>query len=60
MMTAPVTMAAAGADGFIRQLVRLPLPALAAGRYTIRFDVSDGANRTSRSAPLAVGVTGRS
>jgi VWFA-related protein len=50
LVTAPVTMAKAGEDGFIRQLVRIPLPALAAGSYTIRLDLSDGQNQTSRSA----------
>jgi hypothetical protein len=47
-------MAKAGEDGFIRQLVRLPLPALSAGSYTIRLDLSDGQNRTSRTAKIEV------
>jgi VWFA-related protein len=54
LVTAPVTMAKAGEDGFIRQLVRIPLPALAAGSYTIRLDLSDGQNRTSRTARVTL------
>ena len=54
LVTAPVTMAKAGEDGFIRQLIRLPLPALAAGSYTIRLDLSDGQNRTSRAARVTL------
>jgi VWFA-related protein len=54
VVTAPVTMAEAGEDGFIRQLIRIPLPALAAGSYTIRLDLSDGQNRTSRTARVTL------
>jgi VWFA-related protein len=54
LVTAPVAMAKAGEDGFIRQLVRIPLPALGAGRYTIRLDLSDGQNRTSRTARVTL------
>ena len=54
LVTAPVTMAKAGEDGFIRQLVRLPLPALAAGEYTVRLELTDGQNRTSRYARLTL------
>jgi VWFA-related protein len=54
VVTAPVTMSAPGADGFIKQLVRLPLPALAAGEYTVRLELTDGQNRTSRYARLTL------
>ena len=54
VVTAPVTMSAPGADGFIKQMIRIPLPALAAGRYTIRLDLSDGQNQTSRSARVTL------
>lgn len=54
VVTAPVTMAAPGPDGFIKQLIRIPLPALPAGRYAIRLDLSDGQNSTSRSARVAL------
>ena len=56
LVTAPVEMSAPGADGFIRQVVRLPLPALTPGRYTIRLDLSDGQNQTARTARIVVGV----
>ena len=56
LVTAPVKLTAPGGDGFIRQLVRLPLPALPSGRYTLRFDVSDGQNRTSRTTWFLVGA----
>lgn len=58
LVTAPVSIAKAGADGFIRQVIRLPLPALAAGTYTVRLDLSDGANRTSRSARVTLAPRG--
>ena len=54
LVTAPVPMAAPGPDGFIRQVVRLPLPALAPGSYTVRLDLGDGQNQTARSVRLAV------
>ena len=54
LVTAPVTMAKAADDGFIRQLIRIPLPALAAGGYTIRLDLSDGQNQTARTAKVEV------
>jgi hypothetical protein len=54
LVTAPVTMPKAGADGFIRQLVRLPLPALAAGEYTIRLDLADGQNRIVRTTHVTL------
>jgi VWFA-related protein len=54
VVTAPVTMSAPGADGFIKQLVRLPLPALAAGEYTVRLELTDGQNRGSRYARLTL------
>lgn len=58
LVTAPVQMAAPGPDGFIRQVVRLPLPALAPGTYTVRLDLGDGQNRIGRTARLVVS-TGR-
>jgi VWFA-related protein len=54
LVTAPLTMAGASDDGFIRQLIRIPLSALAAGSYTIRLDLSDGQNRTARTARIEV------
>jgi VWFA-related protein len=54
VVTAPVTMSAPGADGFTKQLVRLPLPALAAGEYTVRLELTDGQNRASRYARLTL------
>lgn len=52
LVTAPVQMAAPGPDGFNRQVVRLPLPALAPGSYTVRLDLGDGQNQTGRTARL--------
>ena len=54
LVTAPVTMAASGPDGFIRQIIRLPVPALEEGAYVIGLDLSDGQNRTARTATVVV------
>ncbi|MBK5297575.1 MAG: VWA domain-containing protein [Vicinamibacteria bacterium] len=54
LVTARVEMGAPGADGFIRQVIRVPLPALEPGRYAIRLDFNDGQNQTARTARVTL------
>ncbi|WP_239490041.1 VWA domain-containing protein [Luteitalea sp. TBR-22] len=51
---APITLDAAGADGIIRQIGRLPIEALEPGSYEIRMAVQAGTVAVNRSARFTV------
>jgi hypothetical protein len=54
MGQAPLTLDAAGADGVIRQIGRLPIDALDPGSYEIRVAVQAGSVAVNRSARVTV------
>jgi VWFA-related protein len=56
LVTAPVEVASPGSDGFVRQVVQLPLPALAPGEYAVTLKLGDGQNTTYRTARFVVGA----